>query len=86
MRRIRGVRYTRISDGTRNLGVIAHEMLAAGVPEMVREGEDGLLSIDYGSGFSPYLPDSVVPALLRNSRLAGLPVPRCWRRRSEGES
>lgn len=50
IREIRGVTFTRKDgDNTRSMGVIAQELIKAGAPELVRENEDGYLSVAYGN-------------------------------------
>jgi len=46
--KLRGVRYTRISNGNQEIGVIAQEVREV-LPEVVNEGEDGTLSVSYGN-------------------------------------
>ena len=48
VRRIRGVRYSRLDSGQRGIGVIAQELQAA-LPELVAENDNGLLSVAYGN-------------------------------------
>lgn len=49
--KLRGVSYTRIADGKRNIGVIAQEVQKI-VPEIVHESEDGMLSVAYGNALA----------------------------------
>jgi hypothetical protein len=46
--KLRGVTYDRLSDGTRQLGVIAQEMKEV-LPEAVLEDDNGVLSVAYGN-------------------------------------
>lgn len=48
VQKMRGVRYTRRSDGMRNVGVIAQEMQKV-LPEVVLNNESGKLSVAYGN-------------------------------------
>lgn len=48
VQRLRGVRYTRRSDGTRNVGVIAQEVQKV-LPEVVLDNESSKLSVAYGN-------------------------------------
>lgn len=48
LRRLRGVRYSRLDTGQRGIGVIAQELQAA-LPELVAENDNGLLSVAYGN-------------------------------------
>jgi hypothetical protein len=45
---LRGVTYNRIADNAAKLGVIAQEVQQV-IPEVVIEGADGMLSVDYGN-------------------------------------
>ena len=45
---LRGVEYTRIGAEERSIGVIAQEVQEV-LPEVVREGQDGMLSVAYGN-------------------------------------
>jgi hypothetical protein len=48
--KMRGVRFTRIDNGTKGVGVIAQEMLEV-LPEVVQQGadDDDTLSVAYGN-------------------------------------
>ncbi len=48
VRRMRGVRYSRVDTGQRGIGVIAQE-LREDAPELVTQNEGGLLSVAYGN-------------------------------------
>jgi hypothetical protein len=48
VRRMRGVRYSRVDNGQRGIGVIAQELQEV-APELVAQNEDGLLSVAYGN-------------------------------------
>lgn len=70
--RMRGVRYTRsdMDDGRLHVGVIAQELREV-LPEAVIEGEDGLLSVDYGT-LGPVLIEAVKSLSLRVRQLEGV--------------
>ncbi|KAI3597718.1 hypothetical protein D8I24_6534 [Cupriavidus necator H850] len=59
VKRMRGVSYVRndIADSPRFVGVLAQELRAV-LPEAVREGSDGMLSVDYGA-LGPVLIEAV---------------------------
>ena len=48
VRRMRGVRYSRVDTGQRGIGVIAQELREV-APELVTQNEGGLLSVAYGN-------------------------------------
>lgn len=45
---LRGVNYEKIADGSKGIGVIAQEVQEV-IPEVVIEGNDGILSVAYGN-------------------------------------
>ncbi|MCY1263140.1 Chaperone of endosialidase [compost metagenome] len=69
VKRMRGVSYIRndIADSPRFVGVLAQELREV-LPEAVREGTDGMLSVDYGA-LGPVLIEAVKELCVRIERL-----------------
>ena len=46
--RLRGIYYTSIDNNERSVGVVAQELQNV-IPELIRVGENGMLSVSYGN-------------------------------------